>query len=75
MHRRNAMRALLPTLALAMILPGCGPTKLETGYQPRPIKATAVDRRGYYAGPFSAEARAAQQADNAATFGDRRPGN
>jgi len=43
------------------ILGGCGgPQKLETGYQFTPLGASPAERRAFYAGPFSAEAREAQ---------------
>ena len=52
---------------------GCGPGKLETGYVPRPLGSTEDVRRGYYAGPFSPEARAAQAARDKDTAELRRP--
>lgn len=39
---------------------GCGGTKLETGYKPRKLNDSDAERRGYYAAPFSPEARAAE---------------
>jgi hypothetical protein len=39
---------------------GCS-DKLETGYEPRALKATAAERRGYYAPAFTPEAAAAAQ--------------
>lgn len=47
-------------LFAAIVLAGCGPSRLETGYVPRPLGSTEDQRKGYYAGPFSPEARAAQ---------------
>ncbi len=44
---------------LLVALIGCGPARLETGYVPRPLGSTEDQRKGYYAGPFSPEARAA----------------
>ncbi len=38
---------------------GCG-SKLETGYAPRKLNDSDAERRGYYAAPFSPEARAAE---------------
>lgn len=47
--------------ALAMLLlAGCG-MQLETGYQYRPLNASATQRRAYYASPFTAEKSAADQ--------------
>jgi hypothetical protein len=39
---------------------GCG-MELETGYKYRPLNATPVQRRGYYASPYSQEKAAAEQ--------------
>ncbi len=39
---------------------GCS-NKLETGYTPRTIGSNETERRGYYAAPFSKEAREARQ--------------
>ena len=50
-------RALL--LSLIALL-GCS-NKLETGYEPRAIGSNETERRGYYAAPFSKEAREARQ--------------
>ena len=49
----------------AVLLPGyfsagCG-MELETGYKYRPLNATPVQRRGYYASPYSMEKAAADQ--------------
>lgn len=41
-------------------LGGCG-MQLETGYQYRPLNASAVQRRAYYASPFTDEKSAAEQ--------------
>jgi hypothetical protein len=46
---------------LALLVCGCGP-KLETGYEPRALNATSTERRGYYAAPYSKEAREAEDA-------------
>ena len=40
---------------------GCG-SKLETGYEPRKLGTSSAERRGFYAAPFTPEARAAQAA-------------
>ena len=42
-----------------MLAAGCS-SKLETGYQPRTIGSNESERRGYYAAPFSKEAREAR---------------
>jgi hypothetical protein len=54
---------------------GCS-SKLETGYEPRPLGVSAAERKGYYASPYTAEAAAAgrtQQADDFRSM--RRPGH
>lgn len=43
-----------------LLLAGCG-TELETGYKYRPLGASAVQRRAYYASPYSPEKSAAEQ--------------
>ncbi|HEX8323979.1 MAG TPA: hypothetical protein VF595_08695 [Tepidisphaeraceae bacterium] len=65
---------LLPTLllVLAAALGGCGSDKLETGYAYTPLGDSSAKRRGYYADPFSPEARAAQ-AEQQADTATRRP--
>ncbi len=45
---------------IATVLAGCS-NKLETGYAPRTIGSNETERRGYYAAPFSKEAREARQ--------------
>ena len=45
----------------AGMLAGCGGGKLETGYAPRKLNSSEAERRGYYAAPFTREAREATQ--------------
>jgi hypothetical protein len=47
-------------LSALTFVPACS-NKLETGYEPRTIGSNEVERRGYYAAPFSKEAREARQ--------------
>jgi hypothetical protein len=58
--------------AIALMATGCA-SKLETGYQPRVLGASDEARRGYYAQPFTPQAKAAK--DNEHDFGgtDVRP--
>ena len=73
MHR-SALISSTSILALAC-LAGCG-NKLETGYQPRALGASAVERRAYFAGPFTPAAREAQLNEARETqFQRRRPGD
>jgi len=44
----------------AMIAGGCSST-LETGYKPRLLGSSPETRRGYYAEPFTPEAKRAKQ--------------
>ena len=58
---------------IAIVLAGCS-SKLETGYKPRKLGASETERRGFYATPFTPEARAAsteRQRDQ--EFESRRP--
>jgi hypothetical protein len=48
------------TFLLAGYLAGCS-EKLETGYDPRRLGASNEARRGFYAQPFSLEARKAKE--------------
>lgn len=63
---------LFALIASAPGLVGCS-NKLETGYQPRTIGSDETERRGYYAAPFSREAREARQNADYDTDA-RRPG-
>jgi hypothetical protein len=56
---------------LSLLLLAACQSKLETGYQPRPLGSNETVRRGYYATPFTPEANAAQDAN--ADFESRRP--
>lgn len=60
---------------LAFLAAGCSSNTLETGYRYTPIGAPAnsgAQRRAYYSGPFSREARAAQ-AEQQNVLDNRRP--
>jgi hypothetical protein len=57
---------------MLLLLSGCA-GKLETGYKPRLLGDSEIKRRGYYAGRFTPQGRAAEQEQH----GDpefRRPG-
>jgi hypothetical protein len=62
----NAVVVLLAALLSACVA-GCS-SKLETGYEPRKLGASDETRRGFYAQPFSPEAKAAKQYEQ--EFGD-----
>ena len=65
------MRWMVVGGVLMAIGAGCAP-KLETGYEPRLLRASSAERKGFYAGEFSpAQAEAAAESENA--FRDRRP--
>ena len=59
-NTRAGLLAVLLTSVTAGLSAGCS-DKLETGYEPRRLGATATERRGYYAPPFTPEAAAAAQ--------------
>ncbi len=71
--RRNLMAIGLALSAGGMV--GCQSNELETGYKfSRLGRATPLQRRAYYAGPFSPEAREAMMDGNGeATGAVRRP--
>ena len=47
--------------AVALVaLAGCGGNELETGFKPQPLGSSAAVRRGYYASPYTPEAKAAE---------------
>ena len=50
---------------------GCS-NKTETGYKPRPLGDSDTVQRGYYASPFSPEARQAE-GERQIEFQNRRP--
>jgi hypothetical protein len=61
MARWLKMSCLVGGAALAAAYAGgCG-MQLETGYQFRPLNASSVQRRAYYASPFTDEKSAAEQ--------------
>jgi hypothetical protein len=68
-------RALLTLCLISLALPaagGCNNRQLETGYTYTPLGDSPNRRRGYYADPFSPEARAAQN-ERQADLEARRP--
>ena len=72
----SVRRALAFVIASVTVV-GCGSRQLETGYAYTPLGASPAQRRAYYAGPFSPEARNAmmsQDADAPAGSNSRRPG-
>ena len=64
---------LLLSPAVIAAAAGCGSSKLETGYQPRPLNASDTERRAYYSGKYTKEAVRADQ-EREADFRARRPG-
>ena len=60
---RAAMICIVAALAFVGVVgmaAGCS-SKLETGYKPRLLGSSAEVRRGYYAEPFTPEAKKAQK--------------
>lgn len=58
--RFKTLFVLSAVLLSPLFSSGCG-MELETGYKYRPLNATPVQRRGYYASPYSQEKAAAEQ--------------
>jgi len=58
--RFKTLFVLSMALSAVLFVTGCG-MELETGYKYRPLNATPVQRRGYYASPYSQEKAAAEQ--------------
>ena len=60
-HRRDVKSWRLIALGImGLAAAGCSST-LETGYMPRKLGASDDVRRGYYAQPFTPEAKAARK--------------
>jgi hypothetical protein len=68
--RRLAPLALLP--AAVCLAVGCESSRLETGYQPRPLNSSDTERRAYYSSRYSREAIIAEQSRET-DYRDRRP--
>jgi hypothetical protein len=64
---------LLALVAMPYLAGGCGSSKLETGYTPRPLSASDTERRAYYSGKYTKAAVRAEQ-EREADFRARRPG-
>jgi hypothetical protein len=73
---KTAILSLVVSLAggVSVGLSGCGEGKLETGYKYRRLGSTMTQRRAYYAGPFSPEAREAEM-EQLMEGGPRRSGS
>ena len=75
-RRPRLLAAATATTALCAAA-GCTSNKLESGYAYRPLNSSTVERRAFYADPYSLDARRAESekrdAANAAPAG-RRPG-
>lgn len=70
---RNALPIVL-LLTWAALAAGCSSTKLETGYQPRPLGASDLERKAFYSAKYTrAAAMAEQERGRDAEFRARRP--
>jgi hypothetical protein len=69
MTRNHLFHAAASFVAAIFLLglTGCS-SKLDTGYEPRKLGASDEARRGFYAQPFTPEAKAAKQYEQ--DFGD-----
>ena len=67
-------RRLFPLVLLAASfwVTGCESSRLETGYQPRPLNSSDTERRAYYSSRYSREAIMADQTRES-DYRDRRP--
>ena len=63
-NTRSPTGPLAATLGLTLIVllsvVGCGAQELESGYAYRPLNSSTVERRAFYADPYSLEARRAE---------------
>ena len=66
-------RAVCLAALAGFLTAGCGSSKLETGYTPRPLNASDTERRAYYSGKYTKEAVRAEQ-ERETEFRSRRPG-
>jgi hypothetical protein len=73
MNRRTGKSLVLSAAAALLMAAGCGSSKLETGYTPRPLNASDAQRRAYYSGKYTKEAIRAEQ-ERESEFRARRPG-
>lgn len=64
---------LFMLVAAPLCAAGCGSSKLETGYTPRPLSASDTERRAYYSGKYTKAAVRAEQ-EREADMRARRPG-
>ena len=71
MTRCLAVMMSAAMLAVTGLAVGCNDA-LETGYKPRPLKASDSLRRSYYASPFTPESKA-PELDQQQEFEARRP--
>jgi len=70
------VRAALLAAALLLLggLWGCGSSRLETGYQPRPLGAGDAERKAFYSPKYTrAAVLAEQEKGREAEFRARRP--
>ena len=67
-------RRLLPLVLLPVSfwVTACESSRLETGYQPRPLNSSDTERRAYYSSRYSREAIMAEHARET-DYRDRRP--
>ena len=74
MTRRKTWLILSGLLLPALLGVGCSSTKLETGYQPRRLGASDIERKAFYSAKYTrAAALADQERDRDTEFRARRP--
>ena len=74
MTRIRIRSLILLLLAPAVLSVGCGSSRLETGYQPRPLGASDLERKAFYSAKYTrAAAMAEQERGRETEFRARRP--
>ena len=71
MIRLIVNRVIVALVTCAVLVAGGCASKLETGYMPRKLGGSEEMRRGYYAQPFTPQAKAAKQYER--DFGESSP--
>ena len=62
MNYSRTKSLILPAVLPALVaLAGCGSSRLETGYQPRPLGAGDAQRKAFYSAKYTRAATLAEQ--------------
>ena len=74
---RRRPAGIVAATGFVLAVAGCSTHELESGYAYRPLNSSTVERRAFYADPYSLDARRAESekaADKTGPVGGRRPG-